>query len=939
MVYQIQGQFENEISWNHDWTQAGSSQAGAPWYALAAHYYARFVNPHLSDLLARLRLDVCFVRGEGHWLYDADGNRYLDAVSGYGAVPFGHNPDCIWEAIRAFDQMREPCMAQPSLLPGAGALAETLLRDAPQGMRSVVFGNSGAEAIETAIKACRMATGKLGIISTENGFHGKTLGALSATGRPYFQEGSGAPVSGFRRVPYGDADALEDVLRECASDTAAFIVEPIQGEGGVIEPPAGYLRVARRLCDRHGVQLIVDEVQTGLGRTGVLFACLSEGIVPDVITLAKALGGGIFPVSACLLSERAYCRDFALRHSSTFAGNALGMRIGLKVLERLKADDGALLENVVRQGSYLKRGLKAIQHEYSSTIREVRGRGLMLGVELGTDRSMLERGVGSFMALFGDSLAVFAASYLLNECRVRVAPTMNGSHVLRVQPPLTVTREECDVILGAFRQLASVVAQGQSDRLLSPLFGPRRTVPSTRSDESRPGSNESDHSADSGVHPVSPSDSGVYKVCRAIDSEGTQQSPEGRFAFILHLLDSKSLADFDGSLGRLDRAALDELMARFNIEAKPRVASTVRIQSATGQAAVGDFVILTKTAAQLLRLSPEDALEEVMAAVRLGKERGAKIVGLGGYTSVVAQNLRGLLKGGVALTTGNSYTVVSAIDAALAAAQITGRRLENNRAAIVGGGGSIGSALASLVAERVASLVLVGRSDSPGGRDRYAVVLGRMIRHLARRRREGAVFEPGCLAEGLSRVPCGDELAESNGRLQLTGCAEQRLLDEVAHLPIRWTTALGPAVAESDLIFVATSSPEALIRSEMVNPGTVICDLSRPANVSPDISLRRDVLVIDGGIVEVPGRPNLGFHFGLAPGLAYACMAETMMLALERHYEHTSLGRDLQEATLDRFRTLADKHGFRLAELRARQRPLDVSMWRDDMSMWRDAAA
>jgi acetylornithine/succinyldiaminopimelate/putrescine aminotransferase/predicted amino acid dehydrogenase len=869
-------------------------------YDAAAKDYAQFVNPHLSDLLERLRLDKCFVRAEGHLLFDAEGNRYLDAVSGYGAVPFGHNPDWVWQAVKDFEQMREPCMAQPSLSPGAGELAEALIQHAPAGLRYVTFGNSGAEAVEAAIKACRIATGKLGIISTANGFHGKTLGALSATGRAYFQEGSGAPTTGFRLVPYGDADALEDTLREFAAETAAFIVEPIQGEGGVVEPPAGYLQVVRRLCDRYGVLLIVDEIQTGLGRTGALFACLSEGITPDAMTIAKALGGGLVPVSACLLSARAYSKDFAFRHSSTFGGNALAMRVGLRVIERLTSSEGqGLLDQVVRQGSYLKRGLCAVQREYSSVIREVRGRGLMLGVELCTDPSMIERGVGSFLALLGEDLAAFAASYLLNISGVRVAPTMNGSSVLRVQPPLTVTREECDWIIRAFREVASVMASGKSDRFVAPIFGSSETFsPSSSVDDIRPANDQGEQG-------------------------------EGRFAFITHMLDSQSLLEFDASLAGLSRSHLDELVVRFEDSAKAFVGSRVRIESRNGKVATGEFIFLAKTSAQLLRLSPEDAFEEIATAVRLAKDRGAKIVGLGGYSSIIVQNLRGLLKLGTSLTTGNSYTVVSAIDAALEAARITGRNLETNRAAIVGGGGSIGSALASLLSERVASLALVTReADSASMRSRYAVIVARIVRHLARRRAQGKQFQGGSLADTLSRLPCSEELIENQGRLRLTEGAERRILEQVAHLPIQWTTDLAGTLAQSDMIFLATSSPDAIVRSEMVQPGSVVCDLSRPANVSDELFRRRDVLVIDGGIVEVPGRPNLGFHFGLAPGMAYACMAETMMLALEHRYEHTSLGRDLQEATLDELRGFATEHGFRLAELRTKQRPLDISAWR-----------
>ena len=865
--------------------------------------YTSFVNPQLGDLLARLRMDKCFVHAEGHCLLDEQGHRYLDAVCGYGAVAFGHNPDFVWRALRECEGSREPCMVQPSLLPAAGQLAAELIRIAPPGMRHVTFGSSGTEAVEAAMKACRMATGKLGILSTENSFHGKTLGSLSATGRAYFQEGSGAPAPGFGFVPHGDLDALEHALRERAGETAAFLVEPIQGEGGVIEPPAGYLKGARRLCDRYGVLLIVDEIQTGLGRTGELFACLAEGVTPDAMTLAKALGGGVLPVSACLLGPAAHSPGFALRHSSTFGGNALAMRVGLSVLDRLTSDGGALVEQVARRGHSLKRGLEAIRREYPAVIRDVRGRGLMLGVELAADPAMIQRGAGSFLSLLGEGLAPFAASYLLNVGRVRVAPALNGGNVLRVQPPLTVTADECAWILRAFRDLASVMATGQADAFVAPVMRAREPARKT---------------------------SGVY---RASELRATTEAPregdgDGRFAFIVHMLDGKSLVEFDRSLARFRPSELEELAGRFEDSAKPFVGSTVRIESAAGRVATGDFIMLPKSTAQLLRLSPDDALDDVAAAVRLGKERGAKIVGLGGYTSVVAQNLRALLKLGVPLTTGNSYTVVSAIEAALEASRVAAGKLENSRAAIVGGGGSIGSALASLLAERVASLVLVARErDAVAMRSRYAMILARMVRHLRRRLGEGAVFHEGTLAHALVRVPCGVELAPT-GRVRMDDGLESRLLDEVRDLPVRWTTDLGASAAQSDLIFLATSSPEELLRSDMVQAGTVVCDLSRPANVSEDLYRRDDVMVIDGGIVEIPGRPDLGFHFGLARGLGYACMAETMMLALEHHYEHTSLGRDLEEGTLDFLHGLAGKHGFRLAELRARQRPIDISAWR-----------
>jgi acetylornithine/succinyldiaminopimelate/putrescine aminotransferase/predicted amino acid dehydrogenase len=867
--------------------------------------YRAFVNPFLSDLLERLCVDKCFVRGHGSLLYDAEGTAYVDAVSGYGSVPFGHNPDCIWQALRAVEASGEPAMVQPSLLAGAGELAAALLRVAPPGLAYVSFASSGTEAVEAAIKACRLATGRLGILATENGFHGKTLGALSATGRDQYQTGTGAPADGFSRIPYGDADALEAAFERRAAQTAAFIVEPIQGEGGVVTPPPGYLQLARRLCDRYGVLLIVDEIQTGLGRTGELFACRSEGVTPDVLTLAKALGGGLLPVSACLLSERAYSKAFARKHSSTFGGNALGMRVGLAVLEHLTAIYEALLDQVRRRANQLQRGLGALQRDFPNVIREVRGRGLMLGVELASPREGVRRGHGALLTFLeeADGLAPIAASYLLNVKLVRVAPTLNGGNVLRVQPPLTVSREECETIIEAFRQLASVLSEGRSDELIEHLL--------------RDLAEEEEEEVHTGVF-------SLKETRRPLDAE----EQEGRFAFIVHLLDSRSYSDFDASLSRFGVRQLTTFSNKFEELAQPFALSRVRVESATGQVAVGDFIAIPKTAEQLLRLSPREALEDVAGAVCVAKERGAKIVGLGGYTSVVTQSLRPLLKLGVPLTTGNSYTVVSAVDAAVEAARLTGRALGQTRAAIVGGGGSIGSALAGLLAERVLELSLVTReSDARAMRSRFAVVLARMVRHLAQRRLGGAEYRSGSLAHALSELPCAEQLAQLEGRLVLSPDAEANLLKQSSQLPIRWTTDLPGTVATCDLVFLVTSSPDELVKSHMVRPGTVICDLSRPPNVGPELAARADVLVIDGGIVEVPGKPDLGWHFGCPPGVAFACMAETMMLALEHRYEHTSLGRDLQEDTLEALRNYATKHGFKLAEMRSHGRALNGA-WR-----------
>jgi acetylornithine/succinyldiaminopimelate/putrescine aminotransferase len=245
-------------------------------------------EPFLGRLLRNANLQKRFVRGEGCRLWDEEGSEYLDFIGGYGALPFGFNPPEILEVVEQFCRSQEPSFTQPSMLTAAGELARRLIEVAPPGLRHVTFTNSGAESIEAALKLARSATGKAGILSTENAFHGKTLGALSATGRPAYQTSFGAPVPGFFRVPFGDLEALDSFLHRHANEIAAFVVEPIQGEGGINVPPHGYLSSAGKICRQRGVLIICDEVQTGLGRTGSLFACSHDGLEPTS-SLGEAL--------------------------------------------------------------------------------------------------------------------------------------------------------------------------------------------------------------------------------------------------------------------------------------------------------------------------------------------------------------------------------------------------------------------------------------------------------------------------------------------------------------------------------------------------------------------------------------------------------------------------------------------------------------------------
>jgi ornithine--oxo-acid transaminase len=324
-------------------------------------------------------LDVVLSRGEGVWVWDVEGNRYMDCLSAYSAVNQGH----------AHPRIRQALIEQAEKLPlTSRAFRHDQLGPYYQelcdltGFDTVLPMNTGAEAVETALKAARkwgydvkgVPDGQAEIIACENNFAGRTISIITFSSEPLYRDGFGPYTPGFKLVPYGDAAALEAAI---TPHTVAFIVEPIQGEGGVIVPPEGYLREVRELCTRHDVLMIADEIQTGLGRTGKLFACDHEGVRPDMVTIGKALSGGYYPVSA-VLSRLEILDVFAPgSHGSTFGGNPLACAVGREALRVLIEED--MIENAAVMGEYFMDHLMEIN---SPHVKEIRGKGLMIGVEL-----------------------------------------------------------------------------------------------------------------------------------------------------------------------------------------------------------------------------------------------------------------------------------------------------------------------------------------------------------------------------------------------------------------------------------------------------------------------------------------------------------------------------------------------------------------------------
>ena len=397
---------------------------------------------------------------------------------------------------------------------------------------------------------------------------------------------------------------------------------------------------------------------------------------------------------------------------------------------------------------------------------------------------------------------------------------------------------------------------------------------------------------------------------------------EGRFAFLVHPLDLFNYYQFDSSLKALSLESLQKLADLGRDILEPFVIGRTTIVSQAGHRAYGEFIVLPYTAKEMVEMETGTITGELEKALQLAMQRGARLVGLGAYTSVVSRG-GNLLQGRfLPLTTGNSYTVVSGADAVKLAAERFSMNLAEESAAVIGATGSIGRTLAILLSEEMQRIILVGNSRHPQASARRLRLVGAAIcQHLARMAAGAWSPAPSSLAVRLLKMnlPAPDSPLED----WLPAAAD---LERDGWLVI--TTDIAHALPQARVVLTATSSVDDLINPMCVARGAVICDISKPPNVRPTMrQLRPDVLVIDGGVVSVPGRPSLGWDFGYEQGLSYACMAETMMLALEHHYTDMSLGANLPLDNLIYLRQLAVKHGFGLAQLRSFDLPLSEEEW------------
>ena len=856
------------------------------------------LNPDRDFLLRHIQFDKTMVRGDGVYLFDEDGNQYLDFLAQYGAVPFGHNPSASWDALCS--GRGEPSMVQPFYTRAAKQLARELIELEPEfKFAHAVFTNSGAEAVEAALKMARSSTGREKVVSLHLGFHGKTAGALAVTGNPVYSEPFLVSTAQSIKVEPEDLDALHAAF--AGHEIAAFILETVLGEGGMQPLSDAYIQRVAALCRQHGALLIVDEIQTGLGRLGEYFSIKRvPGVRPDILCLSKALSGGLVPIGAVLCTKTAWSEAFGYYHSSTFSNNQVACRVALSTLEQLQENDGALLRHVDSMAAHLDAGLEALVGKYPDVFSQHQGKGLMHSLRIkpfnGHESYFLAH------ASVQGYIVPLICGYLVNVSRIVVAPLFNRPDLLRIEPPLIIEREHIDRLLAALDECAHLIRCKQFSSLLSYLVGRQ---------------------------PEELSYSGKASADIALVPNGGQEAgkmPErlGSFAFLIHPTSSEDLLNImPRSIIDLDephKKEFEEWMASWfarRYEPAP-VFHAPRIESKLGGYVEGWLIACPLPPERMMRLPKAQRMRLLEQYVEAAKSVGADIVGLGAFTSIISRGGMDIADAGIPITTGNSFTAIASAESLHKALVATGQSRFDSRVAVIGASGSVGRLAAIHLSTYYASLILVGNSANAQAIDQLGEIAGEIYAQALMQMQRGsgiglAQYLRTHLEEPLTVVARVNQIVLRDGTPDYR--AVRRIVEDnlPSPAPIEVSVDIEQVIRNAHGVLSATSVGRSFIEPAWLRDAAVVCDAARPPDLKANVREERpDVLVFEGGVVRFVepykfGRANI---LGFDPALNLACLSETVALSMSGAKQSYSLGNRIPYDQSLRIYKLALSHGF-----------------------------
>ena len=637
--------------------------------------YGYYCRPELVRLLEAIGLDAEYARAEGDYLWrntETSNGKILDLAGGFGANLFGHyHPELVEEAHRLLHE-QVPIMAQGSCRTRATTLAKTL--SGKVGDYVVIFTNSGTETVEAAMKHAYLERQQPVFWALRDAFHGKTLGSIQLT--PTYGKTFRAVGPQVHLLDPGDPGTWE-VQEENAKQIAAAFIEPIQGEGGIKPLPGEFIDWLTGICQEENIPLVVDEIQSGMGRTGSFLASESLGLDPDYVCLSKALGGGLAKIGALLIKRERFQDEFSLIHTSTFAEDDLSCGIALKALEVLERDQ--LLDRCASLGEQLLQDLQELRDRFPDEIKAVRGKGLMIGVELQDQSDSPSNTLRTFSQQ--GYMGYLATAYLLNAHQIRVAPTLSQPFTIRIEPSAYIAAQDLSRFVGALASFCKALRALDLDHLTGYQVG-RPLKPVQNFNGQRPYKREK---------PATPR----------------------KVAFVGHLISPDHLKLWDSSLTGFSNSQLEKLAGKSAQVLEPTIYDQVNVRSRTGESIHLSFIGLFLTSRQIVHSFQNGdgawIKGKIENAVALARDEGCQVVGLGGYTSIKTGNGLRVRTKGVALTTGNSLTVGMGLLALKNAAARSGISLPDSRLAIVGATGNIARTYALMMAPLVAEMALIVR--------------------------------------------------------------------------------------------------------------------------------------------------------------------------------------------------------------------------------------
>ncbi|MBU0993142.1 MAG: aminotransferase class III-fold pyridoxal phosphate-dependent enzyme [Proteobacteria bacterium] len=746
-------------------------------------------------------------------------------------------------------------------------------------------------------------------------FHGKTSGSLQLTHNETYRKPFQRIGIKVKFIEPGDTNSLENTVRQAALsyffpeintnnelilvekkyvNIGALFLEPLQGEGGIHPLSGVFLENARRIASENDFPLIFDEIQCGMGRTGTFLFSEQSGVVADYYLLSKSLGGGLSKISALLVRDDLYENEFGTLHTSTFAEDDHSSAIALAALNLLEADP-SLMENAKKRGEQIKTGLDRIKNQFPGVIKDVRGEGLMLGIEF---MSQEDSGSNFIRSVYlGKRLGPLIAGYLFHEHRIRVAPTLSSHVTIRIEPSFYISFDQCETFLYAVSQLCEILYKQNFYELIKYIVGEEQ--PDRKSD---------------------------IRDFRKEQKIGKAPENLRKVAFLGHLIDSEHLKLVDESLMLFNKEQADRFVEKTYTCVPPQVYDQVVVNSLTGEKVALNFIGLQITPQIIEKHARSGDLEPIQKtvkeAVNLAIDLGCQVAGFGGYTSIITRNCQSVITDSIAVTSGNSYTVAMGVEALYKASEMIDIDLSRACMAGVGATGNICSTYLEMMAETVPKIILIirkGKSLSRA-RDIASDIYINAFNDIRLMKANGA--DENSLKGVAKAIYDTATLKTVLRKYETIGNTGNWLLDELTkemkdRSPVLFSTELS-YLKMADLIISASSTPEPVIFPEHLNDWPIVInDIAVPADVDESVSeQKKNVFLIKGGVVKLPFNSDFNIAgIPLETGHAFACMSETILLGLTGIKEHYSYGR-ISKLKVKKILEIAKIHGFALGQFK-----------------------